>query len=231
MKRTSFAIVISLLGTPLPHTHDLWAQEPLRFSDSRIPRVSVAGAFDARTNGRREPEMYLGLATLEWAAKATGLAFRIDGIYARRGTVNRSEPTCGATCDPLPGAPVTYSVLFSKLTAAGALLGVTYDVRSRGAFRPYVLGGVGAMRTHDRFASGTTTIWGCNLNPCNMPVPPNATHVRQERPLSVAAQMGLGLVYSTRWVSVFGETRYMAVDYANTRGLNGAVPVSLGLRF
>lgn len=229
MKRTSFAIVISLLGTALPPM-ELSSQEPLRFADARIPRVSVAGAFDARNNGRSEPEMYLGLATLEWTTRLTGLALRVDGFYAARDRLTRFEPTCGPTCDPLPGTN-NISFLSSKVTAAGALVGVTYDVRRSGAFRPYILGSVGAVRSNDRFTTGVTSTTLPCVNPCTI-IPLGApSHQRSERPLSAAAQVGLGLVYSWRWFSVFGETRYMAVDYANTRGLNGAVPVSLGVRF
>ena len=184
-------------------------------------RVSIAGC---------EPEMYLGLATLEWTTRLTGLALRVDGFYAARDRLSRFEPTCGPTCDPLPGTN-NISFLSSKVTAAGALVGVTYDVRRSGAFRPYILGSVGAVRSNDRWTKGVTSTNLPCVNPCTITPIGSPSIQRSERPLSAAAQVGVGLVYSWRWFSVFGETRYMAVDYANTRGLNGAVPASLGLRF
>jgi hypothetical protein len=54
---------------------------------------------------------------------------------------------------------------------------------------------------------------------------------RNDRPAKTAAQIGPGVVYSFAWLSFLAEARYMAVDYANPRGLNGAVPIALGVRF
>jgi len=231
MKRASFAMVVSLLGTA-SHAERLAAQEPLRVANRFVPRVSVGGAFDARNNGRGDPEMYFGLATLEWSTRVPGLALRADGLYARRDRIDRSEPLCGPTCDPIPGAPLAFSYLSSKVTAAGVMVGVTYDLRRHGAFRPYVLGSGGVVQTHDKFSAGTATLPVCEVDPCIWALAANSVVTqRNDRPVSVGAQVGVGLVYSWRWVSVLAETRYMAVDYANTRGLNGAVPVSLGLRF
>jgi hypothetical protein len=230
MKRASFAMVLSLLG-PVSYTELLPAQEPIRVANRFVPRVSIGGAFDARNNGRGDPEMYFGVATLEWRTRVPGLALRADGTYARRDRIDRSEALCGATCDPLPGAPQRFSFFSSKVTAAGAMVGVTYDLRRHGAFRPYVLGSGGVVQTHDKFSAGTAALPLCEVNPCALALAAYPVRQRNDRPVSVAAQVGVGLVYSWRWISVLAETRYMAVDYANTRGLNGAVPVSLGLRF
>ena len=228
MKRASFAMVVSLLGTG-SHAERLTAQEPLRVANRLVPRVSLGGAFDARNNGRGDPEMYFGLATLEWSTSVPGLTLRADGIYARRSRISRWEPVCGPTCDPIPGAPQMYSTMYSKVTGAGAMVGVTYDLRRDGAFRPYVLGSGGVVQTNDKFSSGTVRWPLCDSDVCALPAPP--VNQRRVRPVSVAAQAGVGLVYSWRWVSAFAETRYMAVDYAPARGLDGALPVSLGLRF
>jgi hypothetical protein len=230
MKQPSFTIVVSLFGIA-SQTGPLSSQEPLRVENRFVPRVSIGGAFDARNNGRGDPEMYFGLATLEWSTRVPGLALRADGLYARRPRINRSEPLCGPTCDPIPGAPQTFSFLSSKVTAAGAMAGVTYDLRRRGAFRPYVLGSGGVVQTHDKFSAGTATLPVCDVHPCTWALIGSPAMPRNERPVSVGAQVGVGVVYSWRWISMQAETRYMAVDYANTRGLNGAVPVSLGIRF
>ena len=169
--------------------------------------------------------MYFGLATLEWTTRVTGLALRADGVYAKRERFDRFEPSYGG-CELSPGA-TDASYLSSKITAAGALIGVTFDL-GRGPFRPYVFGSAGAVRTHDRFTSGVTSYPTCEPT-CLLPL--NAAGERHERPLSAAGQVGLGLAYSFPWFSVVGETRYTAVGFSTTRGLDGAVPVSLGMRF
>lgn len=230
MKRASFAIVVSLLGS-VSDTARLSAQEPVRVANRFVPRVSLGGAFDARNNGRGDAEMYFGLATLEWGTRVPGLALRADAIYARRDRISRLDPPCGVTCDPSPGAPLELSFLSSKVTAAGAMGGVTYDLRRDGAFRPYVFGSGGGVQTRDKFSAGTMTLPACEVHPCTWALIGSPAIQRNDRIVSVAAQVGVGIVYSWRWVSVLAETRYMAVDYADTRGLNGALPISLGLRF
>ena len=80
--------------------HALPSQEPRRVSDPRIRRVSVAGAYDVRSNGACAPEMYVGLATLEWTTRVTGLALReldvdsvpVNFLDARPGTPLEGRP-------------------------------------------------------------------------------------------------------------------------------------------
>ena len=218
---SSIAFVLSIAWAAADVTA-LSAQEGRQSSSKFIPRVSLSGAFDARNNGRGDPEMYLGLASLEWNTRVTGLALRADAIYARRDRITRQEQPCIA-CDRVGNG---YSFFSSKVTAAGGMIGASYDVQARRGVRPYVLVGAGLVRIHDKFASGTASyscIGLCLASATALPI------VRNERPVSGAVQAGVGLAYSWRWLSALAETRYMAADYANTRGLNGAVPVSLGL--
>ena len=232
MKRVSFAmVVVSVVGVSFSTT-PLAAQEVMRFPGRFVPRVSVAGAFDARDNGRGDDEMYLGLASLEWATRTPGLVVRLDGLYARRDWINRREPLpeCIPTCTP-PATLGGFTYMASKVTAAGAMAGVTYDLRPSRAFRPYVLASAGVVQTHDKFVAGTAEPISC-LTVCTLAKPATPPRVqRNDRPVSAAAQVGTGVAYSAGWFSIFAEARYMTVDYANTRGLNGAVPVSLGLQF
>ena len=92
------------------------AQEPARLPTRFIPHVSVAGGLDARNDGSGDPEMYFGLATLEWRTRVSGLSLRVDGIYANRDRINRFETPC-ITCDRVGS---DYSFLSSKVTGAGA---------------------------------------------------------------------------------------------------------------
>ena len=224
MKRALFAVAAATV-LMLCRGEPLAGQEASRLQSGLIPRISVGGAFDARNNGRGDAEMYLGLASLEWTTNVTGLALRLDGIYAKRDRIDRRQ----TLPETVPGI-MPFSFFSSKVTAAGAMAGVTYDLRRGGDFRPYVLASAGAVKTHDRFASGTTFICpACTTIALNMVAP--ALTVRQERPLAGAAQFGAGMVYSFPVVSILAEARYMTVSYGNTRGLNGAVPVSLGLQF
>jgi hypothetical protein len=223
MQRASFATVVSVLLAGVSGLAN--AQEPSRLDGRLMPRITVAGAFDARNNGSGDPELYLGLATLEWNTRVRGLAVRVDGMYAQRDRINHAR--CAERCESLPGVAV-YSFLSSKVTAAGAMAGITYALRSRGAVRPYVLAAAGLMRSHDKFVSGTQIVCPACAT-VNVTAP--ALESRNEQPLSAAAQAGVGVAYSLRWFSVLAESRYVAVDYQNTRALNGAVPVSLGIRF
>ena len=168
--------------------------------------------------------MYLGLAALEWDTKVTGLALRLDGLYARRDWASQLTP--------LPDDPPMFANRFafrgSRVSAAGALVGLTYDFGLRSAFRPYVLGSTGLVRLNDRVTSGVSFM--CT-GTCVMLASAPAMNVQQNRPLTGAAQVGAGFVYAFPWVSLVADARYMTVNYSPTRGLNGAVPVSLGLRF
>ena len=228
MKRASFVVVlVSVVGAASPISH-LVAQGSARFPSQLVPRVSVGGAFDARNNGRGDDEMYLGLATLEWNTNVRGLSLRADGLYARRDWIHRRQPLpeCDPTCAPGVLGGFTYST--AKVTAAGAMLGVAYDLFSSRAFRPYVLASGGVVQTHDKFVAGTAPVFDCPTA-CTLASIARAPDIeRNVRPVRVAAQVGAGASYSVRWVSVFAEARYMTVDYPYARGLNGAVPVSLG---
>jgi len=232
MKQAVSVIAVALLIASGAYPSNLSAQEPTRSPSRFVPRVSLAGAFDARNNGRGDDEMYLGLTTLEWTTRVTGLALRADAIYARRDWIYRRHdlPDCNTICALTPGTG-RFAYMASKVTAAGAMAGATYDLRYRGALRPYVLASAGVVQTRDKFRAGTATTFTCE-KACTLAAPATGPAiVREDRPISPAAHVGAGLVYSFPWVSVLAEARYLAVAYGNTRGLNGAVPVSLGLRF
>jgi hypothetical protein len=229
MKRTWSAIaLVTLVASSAALSTAATAQEPVRLPTRLIPRVSVAGGLDARNDGSGDPEMYFGLATLEWGTGVSGLSFRVDGVYANRDRINPVEAPC-ITCGRVG---TDNAFLSSKVTGAGALVGATYELRHGRAFRPYILGGAGMILTHDKSTSGKFRYPTCGVETCNM-VAAIAGPVtqRNDRPTKAAAQLGAGLVYSWQWVSVLAEARYLAVDYANPRGLNGAVPISLGVRF
>jgi hypothetical protein len=196
-----------------------------------IPHVSVAGAFDLRNAESRYPNMYLGFANLDWRTGVPGLGIRLEGLYASRARDDRLYPQgCGPLCGSALDA-VSISALYSvKVSAKGALVGATYDLISRGRLRPYVVGGAGAVETHDKSVTGS--VLRCAAEACaalNYAAAP--LMVRDERPVSAAATIGAGAVYSWRWISVVGEARYFAVSGGAARGLNGALPLSLGLRF
>lgn len=229
MKRASFALVLVSLVAASLSSAELGAQETMRFPSRFVPRVSLAAAFDARNNGRGEDEMYLGLASLEWSTHTPGLAVRLDGIYARRDWIDRRQPLpeCIPTCTP-PATLGGFSYMASKVTAAGAMAGVTYQLRPGHALRPYVLASAGVVQTHDKFFAGTADPITCPTA-CILPASAASPRVaRNDRPVSAAGHVGTGVAYSAGWISIFAEARYMTVDYANTRGLNGAVPISLG---
>lgn len=206
----------------------LGAQEPVRVGSRLVPHVAVSGALDLRNGESRFPAMYLGLASLEWGTAIPGLGARLEGLYASRSRENRLYPDCGFSCSPPPdnNSLATYS---SKVSAKGVLIAATYEIVRQGAFRPYVLGGVGAVQTHDESITGT--IFLCSARFCTTSNPAGGLTLRDERPISGAAHIGVGTVYTWRWVSVMGEVRYFAVTNGVSRGLNGALPVSLGVRF
>jgi hypothetical protein len=230
MEHTSFTIALSVAAAAT-----IAGSAPAAAQDTHpdrwlIPHVGAAAALDARNGESRWSDMYLGSATLEWETPVPSLGIRLEGLYARRGQLNLLySQGCGATCggDPEINTSAAYS---SKMTAGAGFVGVTYQTLRRGAFRQYVVGGVGAVRTHTVSASGTVARWLCT-DVCILPAGPASGYsVRNERPLSTAGNIGAGAVYAWRWVSVAGEARYIAVPNGTTRGLNGALPVSLGIR-
>ena len=224
MHRASFVIAIAtLLGNAFA-LGSAAAQAATVIPNRLIPRVTAAGALDARNTGRGDPEMYLGLAMLEWRTAVSGLAVRVDGLYASRDRVSHVEQPC-VDCDRRGNGSSYYS---STVTGAGVLIGATYTMVRHRPFRPYALGGVGVVRTHDRFVAGVMPPPCTSI--CVAVAPVTAAVDRNDRPMSAAAHAGVGAVYSWDWFSVLAEARYMAVNYANTRGVNGAVPVSLGVR-
>ena len=203
----------------------LRAQEPVT-APSWVPRVSLSGALDLRNISTDYSQMYLGMVGLEWRTNVRGLGLRFDGLFARRSGKNRlTVNTCGddADCVGYPNAAI-YDVYRSKVSATGAFVGATYAIE-RGAFRSYALGGIGAVQTRDRQLRGVKIVCAA----CNY-ITPDPT-VSDGSPISGAAQLGMGATYSLRWVFLVMEARYFAVTNGIARGLNGASPLSLGLRF
>ena len=231
MHRDSSKIVSWTVAAALGAAASVGAQEPIRAGSRFVPHVSVAGAFDLRNAESRYPAMYLGFANLDWSTGVPGLGIRLEGLYASRARDNRLYPQ---DCGPLCGSgidAIAISALYSvKVSAKGALVGATYDLISRGRFRPYVVGAAGAVETHDESVTGS--VLRCAAEICaalNYAGPP--LMVRDERPVSAAATIGAGAVYGWRWISIVGEARYFAVSNGASRGLNGALPLSLGFRF
>jgi hypothetical protein len=212
------------------------AQIPFPAPHRLIPHVGVAAAVDARNGDSRWGDMYLGFATLEWATTVPRLGIRLEGLYGHRAEEILLSPGCGPLCTSVPQLSAM-SVSSAKVRAAGALVGATYELRPIGRLRPYVVGGVGAIRSHFRTTYATTyattsgTPWLCASTVCTLAGPAGPVLVRNERPLSAAGQLGGGAVYTWNWISVIAEARYLAVPNGTTRGLNGALPVSLGVRF
>lgn len=224
MKRASFAITVAsaLLGMVAVHSAGLAAQEPVRLGSRFIPHLAAAGGFDLRNGVTSSPAMYFGTASLQWSTSAPGLGLRLDGVWAVRGQrILLYADGCGPAC----AGDRNY---WSKLSARGAFLGATYDLVREGAFRPYLLGGAGAVQTLDRSITRLAEPRAIDARSCTLR---GALTYCSRRPISGAAQVGLGAVYSWRWISVLAEARFFAVDYRTTRGLNGAFPLSLGLRF
>jgi hypothetical protein len=197
-----------------------------------IPHLGVAAAVDARNGESRWADMYLGFATLEWATTVPRLGIRLEGLYAHRAEEIFLSPGCGPLCTSVPQFSAV-SVSSAKVRAAGALVGATYELRPLGRLRPYVVGGVGAIRSHVRttYATTSATPWRCASTFCTLAGAAGPLLVRNERPLSAASQFGAGAVYTWNWLSVIAEAQYIAVPNGTTRGVNGALPVSLGLRF
>jgi hypothetical protein len=108
------------------------------------------------------------------------------------------------------------------------LFGATYEILREGPLRPYLLGGIGAIETHDEAVRGTAFL--CSARFCALANSARALIVEDERPISGAAHIGAGAAYTWRWISLVGEARYFAVTNGISRGLNGALPVSLGVR-
>jgi hypothetical protein len=230
MRRTSFAIALSTAAATLAaDATTAGAQESARARRWLIPHVGASAAVDARNGESRWTDMYLGFATLAWDTPVPRLQVRLDGVYARRSEEIRLY---GDPCGPLCSTPdvATVPIYWSKVKAAGAFVGAAYDIgRGRqGPLRPYVVGGIGGVRGHYESLAGTTQ--RCTSEVCAAQNTVSTLVRRNERPLSGAVNVGAGTAYTWRWIAVVAEARYVAVHNGTTRGLNGALPVSLGVR-
>jgi hypothetical protein len=229
MHRNSSKIVSwTVLAIALAAGGSLGAQEPTRAGSRFVPHVSAAAAVDLRNGESRYPDMYMGFANLDWSTAVPGLGVRLEGLYAARSRNDRLYPQ---DCGPLCGSGGAGTALYSmKVSAKGALLGATYELVRQGHLRPYVVGGAGAIQTRDQSVTGTVFLCPIEVT-CAMRNSASAVTVTDDRPVSAAAHIGAGAVYTWRWISVVGEARYFAVSNGISRGLNGALPLSLGLRF
>jgi hypothetical protein len=226
MHRNSFAIVSWTALVVLTAYASIDAQEPVPAGNRLIPHIAIAGGLDMRNGESRYPDMYLGVASLEWRTRLPRLGLRLEALYASRSRDNRLQPQdCGSTCSPIPEISLA-SVYSSKVSAKGALLGATYEVLRQGPLRPYVVGGIGVVQTRDEAISRTS----CSGSFCALANWVSALTIQDDRPTSGAAHVGGGASYTWRWISVVGEARYFAVTNGMSRGLNGALPVSLGVR-
>jgi len=227
MNRDSFVRVSCLIvGSTLAISAPAPGQEPVRARSAFVPHVSVAGALDLRNSWSRYPSMYMGLAGLEWPTGISGLGLSIEGLYARRGQDIRVFPQdCGPACEP---GISTFSNSWSQVSATGGFVGATYELMRRRRFRPHVMASVGAVQTNDRAIRQTKIVCPSCLASADYITTPTRVN---DRTLTGASGLGAGATYSWRWVSVVADARYIAVANGIARGLNGAFPFALGLRF
>jgi hypothetical protein len=87
---------------------------------------------------------------------------------------------------------------------------------------------VGAVQTNDRAIRRTRIVCPACLASADYITTPVRTN---DRTVTGAAEWGAGAAFRWRWVSVVGEARYIVVANGTARGLNGAFPFALGLRF
>ena len=233
MLRATFSskCVVAVTAANLVVGAQLIAQEADRVGNRLVPHISASGAVDLRGGHNDYRAMYLGTAALDWSTRTPGLGLRLEAMYASRGSEPRLYPASSFEPCGLPEVCDARTPQYTRVRALGVTLGATYDIIRHGRVRPYVVGGTGVVRMNQRIVRRREFL--CP-DPCVIAAgttPVVITTITTERPMAGTAHVGAGAVLAWRWVSIVGETRYIAVTNRFPRGLNGAMPFSLGLRF
>jgi len=164
--------------------------------------MAPVGDYHATASGQGFNTAWHGLALLAFKLPALPVGFRIDVTYG----ANSANDSLKAQLTTQLGEPTD-----EKTKLAGVSVNVTYPASSSAPVRPYAIGGVGLY--HTTISTSTSASTGDHA----------AT--------KLAWNLGGGLAFALRRVTLFFEARYVNVAAVPGLPRTTFLPFTTGIRF
>jgi len=164
--------------------------------------MAPVGDYHATASGQGFNTAWHGLALLAFKLPALPVGFRIDVTYGANSANDRLKDTLSAAL----GQPTD-----EKTKLAGASVNVTYPAASSAPVRPYAIGGVGLYHTTISTSTSASTA--------------------DRAATKLAWNLGGGLAFGLRGVTLFFEARYVNVAAVAGFPRTTFLPFTTGIRF
>ena len=164
--------------------------------------MAPVGDYHATASGQGFNTAWHGLALLAFKLPALPVGFRIDATYGANSANDRLKDTLSAAL----GQPTD-----EKTKLAGVSVNVTYPASSSAPVRPYAIGGVGLY--HTTISTSTSASTG------------------DRAATKLAWNLGGGLAFALRGVTLFFEARYVNVAAVSGLPRTTFLPFTTGIRF
>ena len=164
--------------------------------------MAPVGDYHATASGQGFNTAWHGLALLAFKLPALPVGFRIDATYG----ANSANDSLKAQLTTQLGEPTD-----KKTKLAGVSVNVTYPASSSAPVRPYAIGGVGLY--HMTISTSTSASTG------------------DRAATKLAWDLGGGLAFALRGVTLFFEARYVNVAAVSGLPRTTFLPFTTGIRF
>src|SRR5256886_10536113 len=164
--------------------------------------LAPVGDYHATAGGQGFNTAWQGLALLAFKLPALPVGFRIDATYGANSANDRLKDTLSAAL----GQPTD-----EKTKLAGVSVNVTYPAARSAPVRPYAIGGVGLY--HTTISTSTSASTG------------------DRAATKLAWDLGGGLAFALRGVTLFFEARYVNVAAVSGLPRTTFLPFTTGIRF
>jgi len=164
--------------------------------------TAPVGDYHSTAGGQGFNTAWHGLVLLAFKLPALPVGFRIDLGYGANSANNSLKDTLTARF----GRPTD-----EKTKLAGASVNLTYPLSSSGRVRPYAIGGVGVYHTTISVSTSDSTA--------------------AQAATKLAWNLGAGLAFGLRRVSLFFEARYVNVAAVPGFPRTTFLPFTTGIRF
>jgi len=164
--------------------------------------MAPVGDYHATASGQGFNTAWHGLALLAFKLPALPVGFRIDATYGANSANDRLKDTLSAAL----GQPTD-----EKTKLAGVSVNVTYPAARSAPVRPYAIGGVGLYHTTISTSTSASTA--------------------DRAATKLAWNLGGGLAFALRGVTLFFEARYVNVAAVSGFPRTTFLPFTTGIRF
>ena len=164
--------------------------------------MAPVGDYHATASGQGFNTAWHGLALLAFKLPALPVGFRIDATYGANSANDRLKDTLSAAL----GQPTD-----EKTKVAGVSVNVTYPAARSAPVRPYAIGGVGLYHTTISTSTSASTA--------------------DRAATKLAWNLGGGLAFALRGVTLFFEARYVNVAAVSGFPRTTFLPFTTGIRF